>query len=288
MNPGSLISNRARLAAALVGMLFGGAVFAADKTAHGWSNPTPRESLRELSSDRPDATESPFTVDAGHVQFEFELGSYARDRHNPARDDTRVSDWNVGGVNIRTGLSHDLELQIVIDNYLRTKTESPSAGVRELRRGFGDVTLRLKRNLRGNDGGDTALAVMPFLKLPTNSDGLGNRHVEGGVILPFGFSLGGWGAGAMTEVDVVRNAADDGYTLRAINTATVARGFTERTGAFFELASEAGGGGGHVLTFNTGVTYAVTADLQWDAGVNLGLSRSAPDLRVFTGLVVRF
>jgi hypothetical protein len=33
-------------------------------------------SLREMSTDRPDKTESPYTVDAGHFQFEADLVSF--------------------------------------------------------------------------------------------------------------------------------------------------------------------------------------------------------------------
>src|SRR4051794_35141958 len=32
-------------------------------------NPTPRKQMREMATDRPDKTESPYTVDAGHVQI---------------------------------------------------------------------------------------------------------------------------------------------------------------------------------------------------------------------------
>ena len=36
-------------------------------------DPVPRQAMRPLSTDRPDQTESPYSVDAGHVQFEFEV-----------------------------------------------------------------------------------------------------------------------------------------------------------------------------------------------------------------------
>jgi hypothetical protein len=34
------------------------------------------------------------------------------------------------------------------------------------------------------------MALIPFVKLPAASRGLGNDKVEGGVALPIGFSLG--------------------------------------------------------------------------------------------------
>ncbi|MBA3352350.1 MAG: DUF1211 domain-containing protein [Blastocatellia bacterium] len=41
--------------------------------------PTPRASLRDLSADRPDTTESPITVDAGRWQIEASFFDYGRD-----------------------------------------------------------------------------------------------------------------------------------------------------------------------------------------------------------------
>jgi hypothetical protein len=243
---------------------------------------------RELTSDRPDATESPYTVEPGRVQIESSFAQYTRDRHNPEHADVRVEGWSVAPFNVRVGLAPNAELQVVVDSYLDVKVEDRDAGVTERVRGFGDVTLRAKWNFWGNDGGPNAFGVMPFVKLPTARDGLGNEEVEGGVIFPFAAELpGGWGFGAMTEVDVVRNAEDDGYALAWVNTATVSHDITETLGGFLELASEVGEGK-PVLAFNCGLTYAVNANLQLDAGVNVGLSRAADDLTLFTGVVKRF
>jgi hypothetical protein len=243
---------------------------------------------RELSSDRPDATESPFTVEPGRVQIESSFFEYTRDRHNPEKVDVRVSAWAVAPVNVRIGLTERAEVQLMVDGYVDLKIEDRAGGVTERTRGIGDVTLRAKWNFWGNDGGPNALGVMPFVKLPTGREGLGNDSVEGGVILPFAAELpGGWGFGAMTELDLVRNADDDGYEVAWINTATLSHGITDTLGGFLEIASETGEGK-PVFGFNCGLTYSVNADLQLDAGVNVGLSRAADDLTFFTGLVKRF
>ncbi|HEY0944397.1 MAG TPA: transporter [Opitutaceae bacterium] len=250
--------------------------------------PVPTRAERELTTDRPDATESPFTVEPGRFQIEASVAAYERDRHNPERDDTRVTMWNVAPVNVRIGLTPASEIQVVVDNYLDVEVEQPSTGRRDRRRGFGDVTLRYKHNLWGNDGGTTALGLMPFVKLPTNTDDLGNNSLEGGVIVPFAAELpAGWGLGAMTEVDVIRDEVDDGYDAVWLNTATVGHDLTERLAGFLELALEVGPGK-PALSFNTGLTYAVNADLQLDGGVNLGLTRAAPDLVLFVGCTSRF
>ncbi len=44
---------------------------APDKSQYSLFNPTPRELWRPLSADRPDFTESPYTVDASAVQLEM-------------------------------------------------------------------------------------------------------------------------------------------------------------------------------------------------------------------------
>src|SRR5712691_9455726 len=50
---------------------------AVDKSVFHLFNPTPAEHLRAMYWDGPGATESPYTVDAGHFQIEF-FGTCAR------------------------------------------------------------------------------------------------------------------------------------------------------------------------------------------------------------------
>jgi hypothetical protein len=243
---------------------------------------------RELSSDRPDATESPFTVEPKRVQLEASFVQFTRDRHNADYENVRVNEWAYAPLNVRVGLTPHSEVQFVFDGYVDAKAEEGESGASARVRGFGDTTLRVKWNFWGNDGGETALGLMPFVKLPTGDDELGNDSVEGGVILPFAMELGqGWGFGAMTEIDIVRNGADDGYESVWVNTATVSHDLTEKLGFFVEVASEVGQGK-PVLTGNAGLTYAVNKDLQLDLGVNVGLTRSADDFSVFSGFVQRF
>ncbi len=46
-----------------------------DKSRYHLFNPTPVGRMREMSTDRPDKTESPYTVDAGHFQWEMDLAN---------------------------------------------------------------------------------------------------------------------------------------------------------------------------------------------------------------------
>ena len=52
----------------------------ADKSAFHLFNPTPKELMREFATDRPDKTESAYSVDAGHFQFETDILIFSSDK----------------------------------------------------------------------------------------------------------------------------------------------------------------------------------------------------------------
>ena len=192
-----------------------------DKSSYSLFHSVPRELMREMNTDRPDKTESPYTVDAGHVQVEADVVNYSYDRRNSAHDRTRVEALALAPFNFKVGLCSSADLQIVVPTYNAIRTQIPHAGMVHRNSGFGDLITRLKYNFWGNDGGDTALGVMPFVKWPTSSGGVGNDSVEGGVILPLAVSLpAGWGMGVMTEVDYNRDEDDHGHHAEFVNTIT--------------------------------------------------------------------
>ncbi len=70
--------------------------------------------MRELSPDRPDKTESPYTLDAGHFMLEMDFANYTHDQS----DGTTTKAWNVAPFNIKAGLFNHVDLQFVFDDYL--------------------------------------------------------------------------------------------------------------------------------------------------------------------------
>jgi hypothetical protein len=237
---------------------------------------------RELTTDRPDATESPFTVEAGRFQLEWDAASYTYDR----RDGGRTTAWTLAPFNLRYGLTPRVEVALRIVPWLRL-TDEPSGGGKTTWEGFGDTTVRAKFNFWGNDGGSTALGLIADLRLPTAKHGLGNDTAEGGLGLPVTFELGaGWEGAAMTYVVYGKNDTGDSRAAWA-NTISVARDLAPDLGGFLELTSLAGDGA-HVATFNCGLTRRVGPRVQLDLGVYLGLTSAAPDVTVFAGLARRF
>ena len=256
-----------------------GAEEPADKSRYTLFNPTPANLLREMSTDRPDTTESAYSVDAGHLQIEMDMVAYTRDRHTEHRDGGFES-WSFANTNIKVGLTNRADLQVVVP---------VQENVRRGPRGFGDISIRLKANLWGNDGGDTALAVMPFIKIPSADDDLGNGEVEGGLIVPFAASLpGDWGFGAMFEVDFFADDDGQGGKAEFVTTFTFSHAIAGELGGWIEFASVAGADTGWLASINGGVTCGIGENVQLDAGVNVGLTRAAEDLTTFVGLSYRF
>jgi hypothetical protein len=247
----------------------------ADKSAFTLFNPTPRELMRELSADRPDRTESPYTVDAGHLQVEL---SFAEWQKGGGREELAVLPTNV-----KVGLTNNIDVQFLFNPYLRQVTDGDTD------QGAGDSQVRLKVNLWGNDGGPTALAVIPFVQIPTGADAFSTDHVEGGIIVPLTIALPAeFALTVMGEVDFVRDDGD-GYDTLLVHTASLGRDIAGPLGAFVEYAGIApvDGDGRYEAYLNTGLTYGVGEDVQFDVGVEVGLNSAADDLRVYSGVTFR-
>lgn len=205
-----------------------------DKSAFSLFNPTTREAMREMSTDRPDITESPITVDAGHFQFELSFFHYAYN------DDGGVQ-TNAFGVlpsNIKVGLLNNVDIQFVFTPYEHDRFRVD--GQNDTVDGFSDDTqLRLKMNFWGNDGpdptfGKTAFAFMPFVKFLTGSGDLSNDRVKGGLSFPFAFSLpGDWDVGVMAEIDFTYNEARDRYGVDFVHSVTASHGVPGATDSVF-------------------------------------------------------
>lgn len=245
---------------------------APDKSSYTLLNPTPREHMREMSTDRPDTTESAYTVDAGHFQLEATLFGFAKDHG--------VEGYTIAESNFKLGLTNSTDLQLVVPFYEHVRGDDIDEG------GIGDLQVRWKWNLLGNDQGDTALAVMPFIKAPTASHDLGNDKVEGGIIVPLATTLNDtFSLGFMVEVDWVHDDVRDGYEVDFVNSIVLGIGLTERWGSFVEFVSVAttraeASWEGYA---KAGVTFAISDDFVLDAGAAVGVNDAAEDFGTFVG-----
>lgn len=243
------------------------------------------EDLRDLSTDRPDTTESPYSVDQGRFQLEAELLSYGRD----VTEGTTTTTW-ASNLNFKYGLSDHADLQ-VIGEHLRVDSTGADAVT-----GLGDLTVRLKYNLWGQGPGDqpTAFALMPYITLPTHRetfDSLLGDDPAFGLIAPLGFSLpNGWSSTVMAQLDIFRNDEDDAWTSQLLLSMTACHAITADLAGFVELVSisRAESDATSEAYCDFGLTHALSDLIQLDAGANLGLTRDSEDLRVFTGFSTKF
>jgi hypothetical protein len=258
-----------------------------DKAGYNIFNPTPRNKMREFYPDRPTKTEGPFTVDAGHYQLEMSFLEFTSHQSDALRTET----WNVAPFTFKIGLCNSTDLEFLFANYLNVRTKDLAARTTSTQSGIGDLTLRLKVNLWGNDGGKTAFGILPLLKLPTNTDHLGNSSVEGGVIFPLDLKLpGGWDMGLESAPLFLRDVNGNGYHAEIVHSVALSHDITDKLGGYVEFFSNVSTerGSEWVGTVDFGLTYNLLENLQLDCGVNVGVTSSADDVNAFTGMTVRF
>jgi len=260
-----------------------------DKSAFHLFNPTPSQYLRPMDTDGPGATESPYTVDAGHFQIEMTFLAYAADRESFEGEPYELEAAAILPMILKVGLFNRVDLQLVLEPYNVVRERLGANEVTS--RGFGDTTLRLKYNLWGNDSGLTAFAVMPYVKFPTSKEGLGDNSLEGGLILPLSATLPGefW-LGLTTRFDVARDQTENGYHAEFNNSIALGHDLFGNLFGYVEFFSAVSTERDTpwVGAFNTGLIYSVTDNMQLNTGVNIGVTRSANDWTPFVGMAWRF
>lgn len=264
-----------------------------EKSRYSLFNPTPDRLLRDMTTDRPDTTESPFTVDAGRIQVETSLFGYARSR--PDQDGTVADTYELGTTNIRIGLSSNAEVNVVWQPYgiVRIREVDPVNGFRQS--GIGGLDLRAKVNLWGNDTFEktgSALAILPYVTLPTDRrNGVSPEFVEAGLIVPYAMKLPAkFGLGLNSGVAWTRSEAGARHHPEYLASASLSYEWSGKLGTYYEVAARFNTHDPRrdAVVLATGVTYKLARDLQLDAGVNVGVTSASDRINPFMGLSRRF
>ena len=240
-------------------------------------DPVPKSLMRPMNTDRPGFTESPHTLDAGHFQFEVSLFDYSKIKAAGVTTTNSV----IGTVNIKAGLNLDTDAHVVIQSYKIVKV-----GATE-NKGFGDIIARLKFNLFGNDRGSLSGALLPFIKIPTNSN-VGNNMFEGGLYFPTQWKIGsGWSFDLMIGPEFMKNAANNKFHFEFIAASSLAKEF----GKFVPFLQFNGRNntefGLWIPELGGGLIYALTENLRFDGSVAFGLNANANDVSTSFGLSLR-
>lgn len=282
-----------------VGVILCGAASGGDAVAqngngpYGIFNPTPDNRLREFSTDRPDLTEGPFTIDPGRVQLESDLFNYTRPR--PDLEGTVTEKFLFGATTFRIGITRNSELGLVLQPYNAVRTRMTEAPGRTWNAGPDVFQIRPKINLWGNDTfekpGATAFGIVPFLNIPTVRNGVGSEHVEGGVAFPFAYKVNSTiDIGVMTQFEYIRNESGTGYHAEYVNSGLISYQLNSQWTTYIEVFTRFGNESplGGIVTVGGGFLYKLTSNLQLDFGVNFGVTRAADTINPFIGLSRRF
>lgn len=260
-----------------------------DKSQYTLFNPTPKEKMRSFNTDRPTKSNVPYTVDAGHFQWEGDILIYGFD--NTSTPGTDITSWVIGNPTFKAGLLNNLDFEVGFSAFNNIRSQTRSDGSSTAFTGFGDVTTRAKVNLWGNDGGSTALALIPFAKWPTAPQGVGNRFVEGGMAAPLAISLPlGFTTILQGEMDYLKNPNDTGYHVNFPALINLNREVVPGVTAYAEIYAN---WSTHpevrdLYTLDFAVAWSPLPNFQMDIGINIGLNAAAAPYQVYFGLSQRF
>jgi hypothetical protein len=158
--------------------------------------------------------------------------------------------------------------------------------------GFGDTYLRSKVNLWGNDGGNTAAAIIPYVKVPSGPIGIGNGAVEGGLIGPVAFNLPNrFVLLLVPEIDVLKDSLNDDYHGNYVFDVNLSREVIKNVTAYVELWSDYNAdptARAMLMSLDTALEWVFLPNAQIDVGVNFGLTTGTPAVQVYAGLAQRF
>lgn len=247
--------------------------------------PMPRAFMREeMETDRPNITESPFTVEPGHFQYEADLFKHRRETSEDSKQ--RLSIFNQA--NLKLGLLPRTALQVIVESYVREVDKEIQSGEKQSAEGFGDVTIRIKQNLLGNYKGNFSLALMPYVKIPTNRYSE-NQSDEEGVMVPMSLKLpGDWKIGMQVEADRLLDEESKRHHAELLQSLSVSHVLFEKlevsgeTYYTYDLKSH------HFNNFlDAALAVELTRDFKIDAGMVYGLQKDAHK-DFFFGLAFRY
>jgi hypothetical protein len=226
---------------------------------------------------RAQVTETPETVAPGHFFLRMDAVTVGvnRDKAEPLR----YTALGLASSILSIGMTQNVDVQVGAQFFVR-ETFQLGGGARTSRSGWGDTTVRAKWRFWSDSALGASAAVIPYVKIPSKTTGVGNNQVEGGFIVPWAMRpLPGTELGAMAQWELQRNDANNGYDSRWFASAFARQALVAGFGAYGEVTLEAssassssfvGGAGG-------GVTWDFSKFLQFDYGVSRGLGGRATE-----------
>jgi hypothetical protein len=185
-----------------------------DKSGYSLFNPTPDDEMRKFAPDRPTKGYSVRTVDAGHFELEMDIFNYTYANY------LGVITRSIQAIDptLKLGVTNWMDIEVQFNRLQSSQSFDATSGGSMLNgAGFGDVFLRTKMNLFGDDAGPAGFALIPYVKLPSSAPVISNGPVEGGLIAPLALRPEDFIVTLMTELDVLKTADGDGRYANFVN-----------------------------------------------------------------------
>lgn len=228
-----------------------------------------------LVTDRPDFTESSSSVGSGVFQLESGV------TYSDFRNGTDVT--TIGEVLARWGVAKDFELRIVLPTYSREGGGGGNAS------GFLSSGVGFKYELTQGDGsgflGSMEAALIASTTIPTGTADFATSEWQPSAVFCASWELSP-NVGIGTNLGVGRPADDDNRYTTLWASVAVGVGLNETTSLFFELYgfNREENRGPSTATFQTGLVYLFSPDLQADLRVARRLTDRGVDFLVGAGL----
>lgn len=227
----------------------------------------------DLVTDRPDFTESSEVV--GHRIVQIESGLTFEQTDQKTRQVTAPQ------LLVRVGVGAHFELRFAGDGVVSQSQQTPAGAVRTTGRSDVEIGAKFKFLERTGFG----MAVIPFLSLPTASNGFSSNGYDPGFKLTAARDLpGGFGLSGNVNLADVTTSERRAWNREA--SVSLGRALGGPFGAYWETFGTVDGRGCE-CTVNTGVTMALGTNGQLDVEIGRGVSGQAQDWFVGVGFAVR-
>ncbi len=237
---------------------------------------TAQTEVPEMSTDRPDQTESSTLLPAGWLQVEIGVQTEQTTIYGNGLDEKSTANA-YPDVLVRYGLLPAMELRLIV-GYQEISYGGASIS------GVGPVSIGAKIAVCSEEGLRPEIAFLGHLAIPKT----GREEFSTQFLAPqFRFSVSHT-LSDMFSLGYNLGAEWDGESAMAtgVYTATLGIGVSDQIGVFAELFGELPEIGDAVHNFDGGITYALLPNVQIDASGGLGLTDSAPDF--FAGIGISF
>jgi len=254
------------------------------------ATPAVAEDLRELCVDRPGKDTPPCIVDVGHPVVEVGGVEFSRDTDG---GDRTVS-YSVADTLLRLGVTDRSEVQFGFTPHTILHERDGGTGERRTVRGAGDLVGAYKVNFANPDGQGTSIAAQLFVSAPVGRDGIGSGAWEGGLVVPVSVELpAGLSLTVDPEVDWRGDGDGDGHHLAWAGVASLSHdlgGGVEGSAELWTRLDRDPAGYRREASADLSLAWAPPSseNLQFDAEVDLGLTRDTADIEAAVGVAYRF